>query len=353
MNFSGRPHSRISVIVTAVSLLTAAVSAIAPAYAQVPGTVVATGLNSVTPLQLNVLAAGSAEKKFAQQPVIWIVDGDGNLLDTSDSVSVKTLGDGHLTGTTTVVALHGIATFTDLGLIAYSSQELSYTSTYASDSLQHSISQVVDPTASPNDTYWYEVRDTTMSDIANVYQLGCPTSAPGLATVTMPYFNNSGIVVTGTLVISNTLSNDIAEIFHVAFDAKFPFTGVIAADRPDIQLMSMDITSAFSCRRVTGRPSRLSDHSYGLAIDINPQRNPYHTHSRIYPGNHWSEKHRRKGRGVLKSSSLVTKAFLARGWCWGGYWRAKDYQHFEIHTSGCRARSNSLVSVPQMQSGYE
>ena len=42
----------------------------------------------------------------------------------------------------------------------------------------------------------------------------------------------------------------------------------------DLAAMRADNTSAFNCRTVTGNPYRLSQHSYGNAIDINTVRNP-------------------------------------------------------------------------------
>ena len=51
----------------------------------------------------------------------------------------------------------------------------------------------------------------------------------------------------------------------------------------DIAAMNADNTSAFNCRPVTGNPYRVSQHSYGNAIDINTVRNPYVAGSRVYP----------------------------------------------------------------------
>ncbi len=304
------------------------------------------------PLQLHVQATGVLDKKFAQQPEVWIVDSDNNLLDVSDPVTVTTTGTGHITGTTTVNAVHGIAQFTDVGLIDTGTQTLVFTAV-TGDSVQHEVTELVTPTADPQDTFWFDARPTVLADIAHVYRSGCPLNASGLVTVSFPYFNNQGFVTSGQLVINNTLGNDLNQVFHVAFDDHFRFTKIAMADRSDVSLMKSDVTSAFSCRRVTGRPSKISDHSYGLAIDINPRRNPYHTHSRIYPTNHWSTKHRRTGQGVLKTSSPIVRTFISLGWCWGGNWRTKDYQHFETHTSGCRAKTATFAPISHTQQGSE
>jgi hypothetical protein len=58
---------------------------------------------------------------------------------------------------------------------------------------------------------------------------------------------------------------------------------------------------------------RLSMHSYGCAIDIDPARNGL--------GN---------PRGHLLDCPLVVAAFLAEGWVWGGHWQTRpDAMHFQ------------------------
>ena len=83
-------------------------------------------------------------------------------------------------------------------------------------------------------------------------------------------------------------------------------------------------TSAFNCRGVTGSRFRMSQHSYGSAIDINTFENPYITGSRVYPAKAKAKYVRppRRGNlgdpGVLTRISVVTRVFRKRGWAWGG-----------------------------------
>ena len=72
---------------------------------------------------------------------------------------------------------------------------------------------------------------------------------------------------------------DIMEIFEALYDAKYSLRSVRLVDdfgQPftDGLSMSADNTSAYCCRRVTGK-KYFSRHSYGTAIDINPVENPY------------------------------------------------------------------------------
>jgi hypothetical protein len=88
-------------------------------------------------------------------------------------------------------------------------------------------------------------------------------------------------------------------------------------------------TSAFNCRPVTGNPYRVSQHSYGNAIDINTIRNPYVTGSRVYPSTSGKWLRRSPYRpGMILSGGVVASTMRRLGWYWGARWSHPDYQHF-------------------------
>jgi len=90
--------------------------------------------------------------------------------------------------------------------------------------------------------------------------------------------------------------------------------------------MSANNTSAFNYRNIKGT-DRLSKHSYGIAIDINPLFNPFVKKNSVEPE---GAKYIPSRKGTLTGSSEVVKIFKSYGWQWGGDWnRGKDYQHFE------------------------
>ncbi len=73
---------------------------------------------------------------------------------------------------------------------------------------------------------------------------------------------------------------------RASFASRFPVRSMRPTDvfyaggrrtptQSDVAAMKADNTSAFNCRPVTGNPYRVSQHSYGNAIDINTVRNPY------------------------------------------------------------------------------
>ena len=88
-------------------------------------------------------------------------------------------------------------------------------------------------------------------------------------------------------------------------------------------------TSAFNYRMVRGS-RKLSDHSYGRAIDLNPLLNPFVTRKKVYPENGRKYTDREiHVEGMIQKNDCVVQEFKSRGWQWGGDWKySKDYQHF-------------------------
>jgi hypothetical protein len=200
----------------------------------------------------------------------------------------------------------------------------------------------------------YEVReidDATwgeMSDVSWHAQMpegmACP-ARDELRIVTVPYVTFDGDAATGELVVHADVAEDIGAIFaEVASQGDFRintilpvrnFPGDSGAASDDLS-MAANNTSAFNCRLTTSG-TRLSDHSYGTAIDINPVQNPYVTSSRVLPpqGEDYATPEQRATfddparEGVIVEDGPVVRAFKARGWSWGGNWNLpKDYQHF-------------------------
>lgn len=150
-----------------------------------------------------------------------------------------------------------------------------------------------------------------------------------LRLISVEYYSFDGKIHRGQLVIHNDLASEISEIFEIIKAKKFPIAKVIPINHYDWSddLSTADNnTSAFNYRYVKGT-KKLSAHSFGKAIDINPQQNPH-----IKKGGSAQKKlkYNPLEPGTITSSSFLTKEFLKRGWSWGGNWKnSKDYQHFE------------------------
>ncbi len=147
------------------------------------------------------------------------------------------------------------------------------------------------------------------------------------------YYSLDGKLHRGQIVIDKDLSQDVLEAFDLMRKIEFPLTSAIPiADKRfrwnDSLSMEADNSSGFNYRMILNT-SRLSNHSFGRAIDINPLLNPYFPKigADALP----------KGAvydiskpGTLFDGSEIVSLFKKMGWTWGGDWTdRKDYQHFE------------------------
>jgi hypothetical protein len=91
--------------------------------------------------------------------------------------------------------------------------------------------------------------------------------------------------------------------------------------------MADNNSSAFNFR-VIADTNKLSLHSFGRAVDINPLQNPV-----IYPNGIIAPAgavYRPGDSGTFRANHSVVDEFIKRGWHWGGnFEQPKDYHHFE------------------------
>ena len=150
-----------------------------------------------------------------------------------------------------------------------------------------------------------------------------------LRLISVEYFSFDEKLHRGQILIHKELVKDIVEIFEIIKAQKFPIAKVIPINKynwSDDLSTSDNNTSAFNYRYVKGT-NKLSAHSYGRAIDINPKQNP---HLRNTSSALKKKSYDPKNPGTITSESSLVKQFIKRGWKWGGNWRSsKDYQHFE------------------------
>ena len=184
----------------------------------------------------------------------------------------------------------------------------------------------------------------TRADVPYSWRPGCPVRPRQLRAITMGYWGFDGQVHRGTLVVRASAVPAMRTAFTRAFDARFRIRRMVPVDvyyrggtvgpaRSDTLSMRADNTSAFNCRPKTGRSS-FSEHSYGLAVDVNPYENPARAGNRIYPAAaarryYWNRSAHLADPGVITRRSSIYRGMRAVGWSWGGAWsNGKDYQHF-------------------------
>ena len=140
------------------------------------------------------------------------------------------------------------------------------------------------------------------------------------------------------MVCNKKIANDIKDIFQELYKHRYPIGRMQLIDdydADDERSMQDNNTSCFNYRAVAGT-NKLSKHSQGLAIDINPLYNPCVRRRKdgsvlIQP----STAHRYANRSkklpcTIDKEDLCYQLFIKHGFTWGGSWRTvKDYQHFE------------------------
>ena len=184
-------------------------------------------------------------------------------------------------------------------------------------------------------TWRPSVLGITAAEMPYTYRSGCPVGPTGLRRVKMPYYDWAGVPRMGDIVLRTSAADDMQRVFQKAFSSRFPIRRMYLVDEyrgNDVSSMDADNTSAFNCRKVTGNPYRLSQHSYGNAIDINTYENPYVTASRVYPSGSETYLNRRNVRkGMIVTGGAIARAMRAEGWPWGARWSHPDYQHFSAN----------------------
>jgi hypothetical protein len=149
-----------------------------------------------------------------------------------------------------------------------------------------------------------------------------------LSLIGVKFFSFDREVREGQLVVHREVAEEVGGIFEKLLERQFPIqqiVPIVAYGWNDDKSMVANNSSAFNYRVIFGT-DRLSNHSYGRAIDINPIQNPYvRQDGSVVPlGAHYDLTQ----PGTI--SAETAELFKSRGWTWGGDWTdRKDWQHFE------------------------
>lgn len=183
-------------------------------------------------------------------------------------------------------------------------------------------------------------RPLTAKQVPHSWRRGCPVAPSGLRKIHINRLDYKKRVARGSIVVRAGAVGDIVKVLTASIDAGFPIRMMRPTDHfyaggrrtpmeSDKASMRAGNTSAFNCRPVVGNPYRVSQHSYGNAIDINTIENPYVTSGHVYPAG--SREYLRRSpyrRGMILRDGVVATRMRALGWLWGARWSNPDYQHF-------------------------
>lgn len=166
------------------------------------------------------------------------------------------------------------------------------------------------------------------------YGADCTVPLDDLRYVRVLHVTAEGVPTVGELVVNRNVADEVLAIFRELYEARYPIRKMHLVDdygASDDASISDDNTSSFNYRLIAGT-YQLSNHAFGLAIDINPFENPYiNRQGNVVPPEAWPFTDRTSNDPyVLHEGDLCFSLFTSHGWSWGGYWASPiDYQHFE------------------------
>jgi hypothetical protein len=169
------------------------------------------------------------------------------------------------------------------------------------------------------------------------YPEECTVPLSALRYLRVLHYDLKGDVCVGEMVCNKAIADDLLTLFRSLYDARYPIGQMRLIDdfdADDARSMAANNTSCFCYRRVAGS-TRLSKHSLGMAVDINPLYNPWvrtvNGRTVVTPAEAAPYADRSATFPCkLTRDDLCTQLFLKYGFRWGGNWKqSKDYQHFE------------------------
>ena len=183
-----------------------------------------------------------------------------------------------------------------------------------------------------------EIPDEVFARMAGKsYKEDCTVLREDLCYLQISCVGADGSPYIGEMVAAADLAEDLLDIFRQLYEAGYPIERMQLIDDYDASdqaSMEANNTTCFNFRQIAGS-TKLSNHSLGRAVDINPLYNPYvkkTANGTIYDPP-VAEAYADRDKDFpykIDHDDLCYQLFTAHGFTWGGDWNSvKDYQHFE------------------------
>lgn len=183
-----------------------------------------------------------------------------------------------------------------------------------------------------------EIPDEVFARMAGKsYKEDCTVPREDLCYLRISCVGADGSAYIGEMVAAADLAADLLDIFRQLYEAGYPIERMQLIDDYDASdqaSMEANNTTCFNFRQIAGS-TKLSNHSLGRAVDINPLYNPYvkkTANGTIYDPP-VAEAYADRDKDFpykIDHDDLCYQLFTAHGFTWGGDWNSvKDYQHFE------------------------
>lgn len=165
----------------------------------------------------------------------------------------------------------------------------------------------------------------------------CTIPRENLRYIRVLHYGFDDYVHIGELIVNKSIAKDVIQIFYELYLEQYPIEKMLLIDNYDAQddcSMEDNNTSCFNFRKIADS-DKLSNHSRGLAIDINPVYNPYVREKNgvilCEPENGKEYADRSKNFPYkIDKEDVCYQIFTKYGFEWGGDWNSvKDYQHFQ------------------------
>jgi hypothetical protein len=173
---------------------------------------------------------------------------------------------------------------------------------------------------------------TVRARMGATWSPACPVGLDELRYLTVSFRGFDGRAHTGELVVHRRVAEQVVSVFARLYRAGFPIEEMRLVTTADLEAHPTgdgNNTAAYVCRTAR-QQTRWSAHAYGLAVDVNPFQNPYRRGDLVLPELASAYLDRDRVRpGMIRAGDVVTRAFAAIGWTWGGSWRSPtDRMHF-------------------------
>ena len=170
------------------------------------------------------------------------------------------------------------------------------------------------------------------------YRNDCTVPLKELRYLRVLHYDADGNIRMGEMICNRAISTDLLNIFRELYNTRYPIERMVLIDEygaDDERSMTANNSTCFNFRAIAGS-KKLSNHSLGRAVDINPLYNPHvrRSNGRITMVNPKAARpyadRSKKFKMKIDREDLCYRLFIKHGFKWGGNWRtAKDYQHFE------------------------
>ncbi len=186
--------------------------------------------------------------------------------------------------------------------------------------------------------YASEIDDVIFARIkGKSYKDDCIVPLSDLRYLHVLHIGFDGETHEGEMICNAAIAGDMLDIFKKLYEAKYQIEKIRLVDEynaDDETSMRDNNSSSFNFRFIS-HTKKVSNHGYGLAVDINTLYNPYVKEVdgkiNIEPATASEYVDRSKNfPHKIDHDDLCYKLFIQHGFEWGGDWKSvKDYQHFE------------------------